>query len=57
MYPEAKSVRQWVRHGWWVGVAYVIGFFVMLGVLSWHTDTPHKAQARVESTPAVHPGL
>src|SRR6266550_3776397 len=57
MYPEAKSVGQWVRHGWWVGVAYVIGFFVMLGVLNWHADTPHKAQARFESVPAGHAGL
>jgi len=46
-----------VRHGWCVAVAYVIGFFVMLGVLSWHADTPHKAQARFESALAGHPGL
>jgi len=57
MYPEAKSVGQWVRHGWCVAVAYVIGFFVMLGVLNWHADTPHKAHAHVESAPAGHPGL
>jgi Na+/H+ antiporter NhaD/arsenite permease-like protein len=57
MYPEAKSVGQWVRHGWCVAVAYVIGFFVMLGVLNWHADTPHKAQAHFESAPAGHPGL
>jgi Na+/H+ antiporter NhaD/arsenite permease-like protein len=57
MYPEAKSVGQWVRHGWWVGVAYVIGFFVMLGVLNWHADTPHKAEARFELAPAVDPEL
>src|SRR5947207_6893691 len=57
MYPEAKSVGQWVRHGWCVAVAYVVGFFVMLGVLNWHADTPHKAQAHFESAPAGHPGL
>ena len=52
MYPEAKSVGQWVRHGWYVPVAYVAGFFVMLAVLNWHPDpdTPHKAQARLQST-------
>ncbi len=42
MYPEAKSVGQWVRHGWFVAVAYVIGFFVMLAVWPWHPDAPHK---------------
>jgi Na+/H+ antiporter NhaD/arsenite permease-like protein len=57
MYPEAKSVGQWVRHGWCVAVAYVIGFFVMLGVLNWHADTPHKAQAHFESVPVGRPGL
>jgi Na+/H+ antiporter NhaD/arsenite permease-like protein len=32
MYPEAKSVGRWLRHGWHVGLAYVIGFFVMLAI-------------------------
>jgi Na+/H+ antiporter NhaD/arsenite permease-like protein len=40
MYPEAKSVGLWLRHGWFVTVAYVIGFFVMLAVLGWHPDAP-----------------
>ncbi|MGI8526684.1 MAG: SLC13 family permease [Pseudolabrys sp.] len=39
-YPEAKSVGLWLRHGWHVTVAYVIGFFVMLAVLDWHVDPP-----------------
>jgi Na+/H+ antiporter NhaD/arsenite permease-like protein len=38
MYPEAKSVGLWLRHGWHVAVAYVIGFAVMLAVLGWHPD-------------------
>jgi hypothetical protein len=41
MYPEAKSVGLWVRHGWPVILAYVVGFFVLLAVLGWHPDTPH----------------
>jgi Na+/H+ antiporter NhaD/arsenite permease-like protein len=40
MFPEAKSVGQWLRHGWHVALAYVIGFFVMLAVLGWHPDPP-----------------
>ena len=32
IYPEAKSVSMWLRHGWHVPLAYVIGFFVMLVV-------------------------
>ena len=42
MYPEAKSVGLWLRHGWHIAVAYVIGFFVMLAVLGWHADADHK---------------
>jgi Na+/H+ antiporter NhaD/arsenite permease-like protein len=38
MYPEAKSVGRWVRHGWPVAVAYVVGFLVMLAILGWHPD-------------------
>ena len=47
MYPEAKSVGQWLRHGWHVAVAYVVGFFFMLAVLGWHPDADHR-ETRVE---------
>ena len=43
MYPQAKSVGLWLRHGWHVTVAYVIGFFVLFGVLGWHPNAPHKS--------------
>jgi len=42
MYPEAKSAGRWLLHGWHVSIAYVIAFFVMLSVLAWHPDPPHK---------------
>ena len=42
MYPEAKSVGLWLRHGWHVALAYVIGFFVLYAVLGWHPNAPHK---------------
>jgi Na+/H+ antiporter NhaD/arsenite permease-like protein len=42
MYTEAKSVGQWLRHGWHVAVAYVLGFFVLLLTLGWHpSETGH----------------
>ena len=40
-YPEAKSVGVWLRHSWYVAVAYVIGFFVMLAVVGWHPDVDY----------------
>ena len=40
MYPEAKSVGLWLKHGWHVALAYVVGFFVMLLMLGWRADAP-----------------
>jgi Na+/H+ antiporter NhaD/arsenite permease-like protein len=51
MYPEAKSVGLWLRHGWHVAVAYVISFFVMLAVLGWHPDPPHKKAGQLPPAP------
>ena len=35
MYPQARSLQDWLRHGWVVALAYVIGFFFMLGTLGY----------------------
>lgn len=35
MFPEAKSVSSWLKGGWHVPLAYVLGFVVMLGVMGW----------------------
>ena len=43
MFPEGKDAIAWVRGGWHVAVAYVIGFFVMLAVLSWDPQPKHQA--------------
>lgn len=45
MYPEAKSVGLWLRHGWCVAIAYVIGFVVMLSLIGWHPDVDHRSRA------------
>ena len=52
-YQEAKSVGLWLRHGWHVAVAYVIGFFIMLAVLGWHADSDHKKRAAAPSATAA----
>ncbi len=53
LYPEAKSVGAWLRHGWHVALAYVIGFFVMLAILGWHPNEKHKAQVPAAPTAAA----
>jgi Na+/H+ antiporter NhaD/arsenite permease-like protein len=52
MYPEAKSVGRWVRHGWHVALAYVIGFAVMLAITGWH-PTDKRGRALLGETPPV----
>ena len=41
-FPEAKSVGLWLKHGWHVTVAYVVGFGALLIVAGWHPHAPHK---------------
>ena len=35
-FPEARNAVQWVKQGWHVAVAYVVGFAVMLALTGWH---------------------
>ena len=35
-FPEARNAVQWVKQGWHVAVAYVVGFAVMLLLVGWH---------------------
>jgi len=41
LFPEAKSVGKWLRHGWPVALAYVAGYLVLMALLGWH---PRPAQ-------------
>jgi len=42
LFPEARSVGLWLRHGWHVVVGYVVGFAVMMSIVGWHAHPPHK---------------
>ena len=42
LFPGAKSATRWLRAAWWLPPAYVISFFVALGLLGWL----HPAGAR-----------
>jgi len=46
IFPEARSVGAWIKGGWFVAVAYVAGFIMMLMSLGWHPQAPrHRAVA------------
>jgi Na+/H+ antiporter NhaD/arsenite permease-like protein len=42
MFPQAKSVGAYLKHGWHVTLAYIISFFIMLALVGWHPHAPHK---------------
>ena len=44
IFPEAKSVIAWVKEGWFVAVAYVAGFAVMLVLIGWHPEPKHRSK-------------
>ena len=50
MYPEAKSTVNYVKNGWHVAVAYVIGFFIMMGTVGWEPHEPHQDN---ETSPVI----
>jgi Na+/H+ antiporter NhaD/arsenite permease-like protein len=44
MYPQSRNVGLWLRHGWSVAVAYVIGFVAMLATIGFHPDPAPPAK-------------
>jgi Na+/H+ antiporter NhaD/arsenite permease-like protein len=51
-YPEAKSVFAWIRGGWHVALAYVIGYGFMLVVHGWVPDPPLRGNVPAVTAPA-----
>jgi Na+/H+ antiporter NhaD/arsenite permease-like protein len=51
MYPQARSVGLWIKSGWHVILAYVIGFFALLWTLGWQ---PHDHKADAKSHKPAH---
>jgi Na+/H+ antiporter NhaD/arsenite permease-like protein len=56
-FPEAKSAALWLRHGWHVTVAYVVGCAVLMLVAGWHPSFIKRgATGGAHPTPATaHP--
>jgi Na+/H+ antiporter NhaD/arsenite permease-like protein len=42
MYPQAKDTFKYIKSGWHVILAYVVGFVVLMGVIGWKPYPPHK---------------
>jgi hypothetical protein len=42
LFPDARSVFGWLRAGWHVTLAYVVGFAALLLTAGWHPRAPHE---------------
>ena len=49
-FPEAKSVGAWLRHGWHVSLAYVVGCVALVLIMGWH---PQPLRPTAEQPPSV----
>jgi Na+/H+ antiporter NhaD/arsenite permease-like protein len=47
---EARSVFKWIKAGWHVTVAYILGFFVLLFIMGWE-PLPYKKKTGAANTP------
>ena len=45
IFPEARSVGRWLRYGWHVALAYIVGFIVMMLIVGWHPTEKAKSGA------------
>ncbi len=56
LFPESRSVVGWVRGGWHVVVAYVLGFIAVMLVTGWQPTperSPHGRSEAAQSAPAI----
>lgn len=54
-YPEGRSLVQWLKQGWFVPIAYVVGFLVMLQLLGWNPSSETGDGSRPVAPLATHP--
>jgi len=48
IYPETRNSVNYMKSGWHVVIAYVVSFFVMLGIIGWHPHPPYKKESEKE---------
>jgi Na+/H+ antiporter NhaD/arsenite permease-like protein len=45
VFPEAKSAVAWIRSGWVVVLAYLVGFAAMLAITGWHPEPKERSKS------------
>lgn len=57
MYPEGRSVGKWLRDGWFVTAAYIVGFFVMLGLVGFNPGSTPRGSEGTTAPAIVAPAI
>src|ERR1051326_15359 len=55
LFPESRSVILWLKHGWHVSLAYVVGFVAMMAIVGWQPTPQHKQNALLAATLDAYP--
>ncbi len=55
MFPHARNVGLWLKFGWHVAVAYIIGFFILLSTFGWNPHPSHKEKTGSPAVENAHP--
>jgi Na+/H+ antiporter NhaD/arsenite permease-like protein len=42
MYPEVRNTFHYLRKGWHVTLAFLVGFALIMGIVGWHPHPPYK---------------
>ena len=50
MFPETRSVISYIRNGWFVILAYLVGFFLLLAIVGWHPAKEDEQSVPVQDT-------
>lgn len=54
IFPQAKSVWEWLKHGWHVPIGYVVGFFAMLLLLGWEPTDKDRPAPQAAPSASFH---
>ena len=55
MYPEGRDAGKWLHEGWFVAVAYVVGFLALISLLGFHPGVRPRGSVEPVPTAVIAP--
>ena len=56
-FPESRSVFNWIKSGWHIIVAYIIGFFILLFFMGWQPEVIDKKADQVHQPTTIEQNM